>query len=762
VIQSGERMQELFSIASELDGPERDRFLERECPEPDLRAEVFALLAEPVEHDFLVRPLVAPDLLDRLEAAPPEPSLDRLGPFRVLRLLGEGSAGVVYLAAQDEPVQRQVALKVLHPGANTQRVMARFRAEGRALAAMDHPNIARLYDVRTTHDGRPFFVMEPVLGEPITRFCERRGLGRAARLRLLATACSAAQHAHAKGVIHRDIKPSNILAFDGPEGPALKIIDFGVAKIVAPDHDASHTTQQGAILGTLAYMSPEQVDGTADARSDVYSLGAVAYEVLTGRRPVAVSDVPLSEAIRRIRESAPLAPGRIDRALRGDADAILFKALAKDPDRRYATADALGADLLRLACGEPVVARGSGAIYVLATLARRHRRTVAAMGAAAMVVLAALTFGAVGLVRARESGFDAARAEAQAIETLAFTARHALGELDGTVSTHAVREQVATRLDADSAEMLRRRPHNPAVLGLRADVLVERSRLLLDRGDAAGSLEMRRQAAAVRRRLLDHNPADADVASSYSIDLVLIGDALGDLRDLPGQREMYEQAAHMHETLVARHGRPIDLSRLSWSRLRMAALGGELPDRIELARECLDLSERLVEADPSDLTARDCARQAHTLLAGLVDAQGDHAARDRHLDAESALALQLILAEPANTLYTEGYLHSLLVRAGFNHRGQAHALDQEGYRRARVMYESHPADREAIYFVTAFALRRAATAAPNAPELAQTLLDEATRLGDQFPAPETKRDEIRGWIEAEVARVRERIVAAER
>jgi hypothetical protein len=755
--QSSERVRELFAGALEVEAAQRERYLERECHDPAVRTEVLSLLDEPVRTEFLGSPLVSADLLERLEAessaAPPE----RLGPYRVLHALGEGSAGAVYLAEQDGPVRRTVALKLLHPGANTRRMMARFRAEGRALAAMDHPHIARLFDVQTTEDGRLYFVMEHVRGEPITRFCAERSLGTRERLALLSMACAAVQHAHGKGVIHRDLKPSNILAFEGAEGLTLKVIDFGVAKIAAPDHESSSATEQGAILGTLAYMSPEQIDGRADARSDAYSLGALAYEVLTGRLPIEVRSSPLSEVIRRIREEQPVPAGRLDRSLRGDAETILAKALAKDPERRYASADAVGSDLLRLARGEPVLARGSSAPYLLATLARRHKRTAGAALGGLVVLIGALSAATAGFVRAGVAGREAALAEHRTVETLAFTARHALAELDGTTPTRAVRTAIAARLDADTAELLRRRPGDAALLDLRAEVLKERSRLLLDSGNATGSLALRRQAAEYRSQALALRPHDPDIASSYSIDLVLVGDALGQLGDRTGQRGLYGRAAEMHGELAARYARPIDLSRLSWSYLRLAGLDtieGRHDSAIPRAQACLRLTGRASQSDPTDMSALDCALQAHGLLGGILELRGDHAAARRHLAARQEIASRLIRVDPSNRLYVHSYLRALLATSLASDPATAAILCRDGYDRASRMLVIDAEDGETLGLGARFAVRLAASdAAAGDAAGARAMLKTTLELLERLPGSGPEQTSLRDAIHREAAEV---------
>jgi serine/threonine protein kinase/tetratricopeptide (TPR) repeat protein len=325
----------------------------------------------------------------------------RIGPYKLLQQIGEGGFGVVYMAEQDKPVHRRIALKIIKPGMDSAQVIARFEAERQALAMMDHQSIAKIYDAGTTTAGRPFFVMELAHGVPITKYCDENHLTVRERMELAVPVCKAIQHAHQKGIIHRDLKPSNVLVclYDGQ--PVPKIIDFGVAKAVEQRlTERTMFTQFGAIIGTFEYMSPEQAETNqlgVDTRSDIYSLGVLLYELLTGSTPLArkrLLEASLSEVLRMIKEEEPAKPStrlsdsreaariaaarrtepvKLNRMLRGELDWVVMKCLEKDRTRRYDTANALARDLERYLHDEPVEACPPGAGYRLRKLARKHR-----------------------------------------------------------------------------------------------------------------------------------------------------------------------------------------------------------------------------------------------------------------------------------------------------------------------------------------------------------------------------------------------------
>jgi non-specific serine/threonine protein kinase/serine/threonine-protein kinase len=367
---------------------------------------------------------------------PGEKPPEQIGPYRIVRQLGVGGMGVVYLAKQTGDLRRLVAIKVIKRGLDSAQVLARFQMERQSLALMDHPCIARVLDAGTSEDGQPYFVMEFVDGLPITYYCDKRRLDNGARIKLFRRVCQAVQHAHQRGVIHRDLKPSNILVEDADDGPRPRIIDFGVAKATEKRFlEWSVFTEVGSLIGTPEYMSPEQADDSesaVDTRSDVYSLGVLLYELLVGVTPLDTRElrgIGLSALLKTVREGTfptpssrvqtigdggpeiaarrDTDPGSLARQLRGELDWIVMRALEKDKERRYATPAELGEDLRRYQGHEPVRAGPPGLWYRTAKMARRHR---VAFGAAAVLLVALVVAVAgisIGFVRARRAEHEA-------------------------------------------------------------------------------------------------------------------------------------------------------------------------------------------------------------------------------------------------------------------------------------------------------------------------------------------------------------------
>ena len=419
-----ERAIEVFTEAIQLPAEERVAFLGRACAaDEDLRQQIESLLkANDRVGDFLETPPTDSIGEGRANAAAGERPGDQVDRYKLVQKIGEGGCGVVFVAEQEGPIRRRVALKIVKPGMDTKSVIARFEAERQALALMYHSNIAQVFDAGTTRSGRPFFVMEFVDGVKITEYCDRHSLSTSARLKLFVRVCEAIQHAHQKGIIHRDIKPSNILVTMGPDGePAPKVIDFGIAKAIGGQQltDKTILTAYEMLLGTPAYMSPEQAALTSDdmdTRTDIYSLGVLLYELLTGTTPFDTHELlkqGFDEVRRVIRDVQPALPStrlstliaanlvnvsknhgaqaaKLIRELRGDLDWIVMKALEKDRARRYPTANGLAMDVGRYLSGEAVLARPPSTLYKTRKLISKNKLLFSSVAMMSVLLAAGL------------------------------------------------------------------------------------------------------------------------------------------------------------------------------------------------------------------------------------------------------------------------------------------------------------------------------------------------------------------------------------
>jgi eukaryotic-like serine/threonine-protein kinase len=453
VSQSEQREEAVFEAVLQLPAPQRAAYLDQTCAgDADLRERVEALLgAFERAGGFLKQPAVSTPARTLAVSLPPtEKPGDRIGRYKLLEQIGEGGCGVVYVAEQEAPVRRRVALKIIKLGMGTKQVIARFDAERQALAMMDHPNIAKIHDAGATETGRPYFVMELVRGIKITDYCDQNHLSPRERLDLFIQVCRAIQHAHQKGVIHRDIKPSNVLVASDDGVPVPKVIDFGIAKATQGRlTDQTVYTAFEQFIGTPAYMSPEQAALSLqdiDTRSDIYSLGVLLYELLTGTTPFDAKELlskGLDEMRRTIREVEPVKPSsrltkelnsqseirnqksEMDSALRtshstipSDLDWIVMKCLEKDRTRRYETANGLAADIARHLNNEAIIARPPTRLYRFQKALRRNK-LVFATGTIVFVALVCGSSIAVwSLAREKKAGLEAESARASELKLL--------------------------------------------------------------------------------------------------------------------------------------------------------------------------------------------------------------------------------------------------------------------------------------------------------------------------------------------------------
>ena len=533
--EADDRAEIIFSEALEMAPAERTPFLDEACgSDAPLRSEVEELLQDHANAGtFLWAEAPATrELGAEFGHSPAEQPGGWIGPYKLLEQIGEGGFGVVWVAEQEKPVRRRVAVKIIKPGMDSREVIARFEQERQALAMMDHPNIAKVLEAGATPMGRPYFVMELVRGVKITQYCDEARLTTGERLRLFVQVCHAVQHAHQKGIIHRDLKPSNILVTLHDGVPVPKVIDFGVAKATQQQRltDLTIYTKFEQMIGTPLYMAPEQAEMSGldvDTRSDIYSLGVLLHELLTGRTPIdpdRLRTAGQDEVRRIIREEEPRKPSTLLRAMvvqrrttvakyrgaegdkliklvSGDLDWIVIKALEKDRTRRYETASGLAKDIERHLADEPVQARPPGASYRLNRLMRRNK---VAFMAGAGIAAALIVGSAVSIWQAVRARHEAVRAHHESER-----ANAALAELRTSAPAFAAMARgLAAREKFDEAiEKL------DTAINLRPDV----AEYILTKADLLQSQFRFSEASAAYREILRPNPGASRAESNAAL-----------------------------------------------------------------------------------------------------------------------------------------------------------------------------------------------------------------------------------------------------
>jgi len=618
-------------VAAALDRPPEQRaaYVHEACgDDAEVRAEVESLLAH--DHDtpsmLITGGLGGADwasVLDELAPEQPEPAGKRIGPYEIVGTLGRGGMGTVYHGRQVEPVRRDVAIKLIKRGMDTDRIVARFEAERQTLAVLDHSGIARMLDAGADEQGRPYFVMEMVRGVPITDYADVRRLAVSERLELFLQVCQAVQHAHQKGVLHRDIKPSNVLVTEQDGAAIPKVIDFGVAKVIDPGLDVTATlTEHGQFVGTPEYMSPEQAGaypGSVDTRSDVYSLGVLLYELLTGRRPYRLRGLPIAEIQRVIATEEPLQPStavtqpdettasspasqpgfvaearsssppRLSRDLAGDLDNIVLKALRKEPERRYAGAEQLAADVRRHLEGRPVEARQDTFSYRAGKFVQRHRFGVA-VAAAAIVALAGfaatITYQRNRALQAESRAEQEAATASQVSECLVDLFREADPQITqgDELSARALLDQGAERIEESLADQ-------PAVQAALMTTMSEAYTGIQAPGPA---LELAQRSLELNREL--YGGPHVEVANSLVA--LAAANAAGSRPDLA--MPLYREALTMREELLEPDAPDIIESK------RLLALNlhtmAEFEEAESLYREVLEMTRRVYPEDGPEVT----------------------------------------------------------------------------------------------------------------------------------------------------------------
>jgi len=744
------QLETLFHKSLELEPEARAAFLDDCCGEDsELRKELEALLdAADTPTDMLEQPVF--EAAQSVVAESNRDAIDQgaiIGNYEILSLLATGGMGEVWLAEQKQPVRRRIALKLIKAGMDTREVVARFESERQALALMDHPAIAKVFDAGSTPEGRPYFAMEYVPGIPITAYCDKHKLTVRQRMELFILVCEGVQHAHQKAIIHRDLKPSNILVTEVDGKPMPRIIDFGVAKAISQKLTAGTMyTRVGTRIGTLGYMSPEQADPIVedvDTRTDVYSLGAVLYELLTGALPLDLRKLAFDEVLRRLRdhdtpppstklrtlgaESAITAQNRgadppaLARQLRGDADAIALKALEKDRARRYASASGLAADIGRYLRNEPVTAQPPSTAYRARKYIRRHRLGVA-VGATAVVLLigfaAAMGVQARRIARERDQAnrvkefmkgmfkvSDPSQARGNTV-----TAREILDKASKEIDTGLAKdpETQAELMDVmgevyeslglypraqpllERALEIQRRihgPRNPVTLKAADDVAL----LLYREGHDAKAEKMGRETLDVRRQVLGPDHPET-LKSMLTLALTLEDEG----RNAEAEKMERELLDIQRRVLGPEH--PDALETIS----NLAAILVEekrYAEAEKMERELLDIESRVLGPEHPD-TLRTMTNLSVTLMHEGLYAEAEKMDREL-LDIER----RVLGPEHPDTLRTINSLAGTLEEEGHydeSERAERELLDIQ----RRVLGPEHPSTATSVYNLGCLAARQ--------------------------------------------------------
>jgi serine/threonine protein kinase len=676
-------VETLFADALALPAEERAAFVAAlHARNPKLAAQIVQLLRADEQ---------AGDFLDAAPGLPPPPSEpgagDTIGPYRLIEKLGEGAVGIVWRASQQAPVRREIALKIIKAGMDTREVIARFEAERQALALMEHPHIARVFDAGATAAGRPYFVMELVRGVPLTTYCDAQRLPTAARLELFIKVCHAVQHAHQKGVIHRDLKPSNILVTSHDGVPVPKVIDFGIAKATSARlTDRTLFTAFTQFIGTPAYMSPEQAEFSGldlDTRSDIYSLGVLLYELLTGCTPFDARELMRAgfEAMcRRIREEEPARPSarlttldgdalrtvagqrqveapRLIGQLRGELDWVVMRCLEKDRTRRYPTANGLAEDVRRYLQDEPVNAVAPSALYTLRKFARRHRAAFAAGLIIAFILLAATALSTALAVRAtRAERLAEQRAEAEALaRTEAESQRAAAIRAEQKAATEAATSHAISEF-------------------LRRDLLAQASPEQQPDRDVKLRTVLDRAAERIEGRFPDQPLVEAALRET-------LADTYTALGEHAAQHKLFEAATALYAREL---GEDSEAALRTTARVVQALrMQTKLPEASAAATELLTRAERVLGPE------HEITQQAVTSLQGVLLAQGRFRDAEPLLRRSLATSRRTLGPEHVNTLSALSNL--ALVCTALGQFDEAIALGRESIEiRQRVFGPEHP------------------------------------------------------------------------
>ncbi|HVZ93528.1 MAG TPA: tetratricopeptide repeat protein [Phycisphaerales bacterium] len=709
-----ERVRRLFQEVCDLSAVERAAVLDRECAgEPRLRAEVESLLGYDEEaDDGLAEGLMPGDssaetvlVGEAQRGAGPAP--ERVGPYRVVRLIGAGGMGRVYEAEQESP-RRRVALKVMHADSGSARLVRRFWREGQIQSGLVHPGIAQVYSAGIHHEGArqiPYIAMEFVDGLPVIDYVEKWGLSVAERLEILIDVCQAVQFAHQHGVIHRDLKPDNVLVQREGESGRVKVLDFGIAKLV--EGESKHTTfktEMGQIIGTLPYMSPEQISGRAavvDTRADIYALGCVAYELLGGRCAFETQGKSLPEAARLITETEPTRLGTLDRRLAGDLDAIVGKCLEKDPARRYGTAAELANDLRAYLANEPIKARPPSAVYQVKKFVRRKPGLTVSILAAVVAMIGGTAAASWQAVNAQHEAQNAQRELSRAtavksvLETMIKSIRSDDAERLDTSLMKLALNRAAERLNAEGLE-------DPVVEADLRQMFGKTYRIV---GDFEASKAMLERALAIRTERLSPDHVDTleteHELGHLCLDLHQLDDAEPHVRAAyEGRKRVLglrnaatlESASNLGELLVvsgraeeggAMHREVLGVRRemlgnqhkdTFFSMLALAMCLQETGKLDEMEALLSEASEGLRAAPDDERDTKFCILVSR--IGAMQGELGKNEDAERNLAAALEQERRIMGADHPETLYTRNYLAIVQERLGQMEEAEA------GYREA--------------------------------------------------------------------------------
>ncbi len=709
----------VFNEALRLTPTERVDYLNRACAsDAELRQRIEGLLrAYERAGEFLGEPVA---VLHGSAAPKPyagEGPGDRVDQYKLLQEIGEGGCGVVFMAEQEAPLRRRVALKLVKPGMDTKSVIARFEAERQALALMDHPNIAKVFDAGATASGRPYFVMELIRGVKITEYCDQHSLPTEERLKLFVQVCQAVQHAHQKGILHRDIKPSNILVTQTLEGVALPVvIDFGVAKAITNQRltDKTLFTAFEMLIGTPAYMSPEQAALTSvdvDTRTDVYSLGVLLYELLTGSTPFDATQLlkaGLDEVRRVIREQEPLRPStrlshmsdadltqvarhrqseppRLIKTIHGDLDWIVMQALEKDRTRRYQTANGLGLDVKRFLINETVSARPPSKLYKFKKIVQRNKLLFACIGAVALLLVVSLIVVSTALTKERralhQAKSDQLKAETEATKSRQVT-RFLEDMLQGVEPSAALGQDTTMLreiLDRTAERVGKELTNQPAVEAELRGVI---GRLYSEIGQNDSAEKMHLEELALRRKL--SGPQSVDAAAA----LHNLGNVYRRQHNLPqGEAAFLEALAIRRRLLGHEHA---DVARTLTGLGAIYTRQRKLTEAEALTREGLEIRRKLFGNE--HLEVADSLRTLCIILADLGKQEESERAAREMLEMRRRLLGNdhpLVAAALVDVAWAVGFS---------GNSSDLEAMETEAFLiRRKVLGDDHPEVTKSIY-----------------------------------------------------------------